>query len=183
MSEIFTYTGDNKDSCRFLHKIKQKEQLKTILLEHQRDGKKIAFTNGCFDLLHVGHVRYLSAAKSLADILVVAVNSDESVREIKGEKKPIVLQDERTQVLAALEFVDYVVIFDEPDPYELIYELISYLSPDVLIKGADWGHEDIVGRDIVEKSGGKIVRIELTKGASTSNIIDKILKMYKQVES
>lgn len=179
MSEIFTYKGDNKGSRSFLVKIKKKEQLKTILSEHKRAGKKIAFTNGCFDILHVGHVRYLAAAKSLADILVVAVNSDRSVKEIKGDKKPIVPEDERTQVLAALESVDYVVIFDEPDPYELI----SFLSPDILIKGADWGHEEIIGRDLVEKRGGKVVRIELIEGASTTNIVDKILKLYKQSES
>lgn len=155
-------------------KIKQKDELKPILEELKRAGKKIAFTNGCFDILHAGHVRYLSKARANADYLVIAINSDESVRKIKGDKRPLICQRERAELLSALEFVDFVVIFDEPDPFEII----SYLLPNILVKGADWGHDKIIGRDVVEGSGGEVIRVELTQGISTTNIIELILKRY-----
>ena len=170
-----TSKNDSDQTKKYSSKIKKRDELKKILEKHKSVGKKIAFTNGCFDILHVGHVRYLNEAKSLADILVVAVNSDASVRKIKGDKRPLVPQNERAEVLSALEFVDYIVIFDETDPYEII----SQLLPDVLVKGADWGLENIIGRDIVERNGGKVVRIELAEGASTSNIVKIILDRYK----
>ncbi len=164
---------DDIQNC-YTKKIKGKEALKSVLSELKAAGKKIAFTNGCFDLLHTGHIRYLAKARSLADALVVAINSDSSVKKIKGDKRPLIPEDERAEVLAALEFVDHVVIFDETDPHEII----SYLLPDILVKGADWGYDKIIGRDIVEGSGGKVVRVRLTDGASTSNIIESIIHKY-----
>jgi rfaE bifunctional protein nucleotidyltransferase chain/domain len=120
----------------------------------REDGKSIVFTNGCFDILHVGHVRYLSAARSEGDILVVGLNSDKSVRSIKNKNRPIVNQDQRGEVLASLECVDYITIFDYPDPLELI----RTLKPDVLVKGADWKEEEIIGADVVKAHGGEVVR-------------------------
>ena len=158
----------------YKEKVKDSEDLKDILLDHKKKSQKIAFTNGCFDILHTGHIRYLSAARSIADLLVVAVNSDDSVRKIKGEKRPLIPESERAEILAALEFVDYVVIFNETDPYEII----SYLLPDILVKGADWELENIIGRDVVEGAGGKVVRIDMTEGASTSNIVELIVQRY-----
>ncbi len=157
------------------NKILTKEELKKILEALRRQGRKIAFTNGCFDILHVGHVRYLRVAKKTADVLVLALNSDISVRTIKGEKRPLVPQDERADVVAALESIDYVTLFDEPTPLALI----EYLRPDVLIKGGDWAEENIVGRDAVKSWGGEVVVIPETEGASTTNIIDKVLKVYR----
>lgn len=159
-------------------KIKDIRDLKKALEKKRGSGNKIVFTNGCFDILHIGHVRYLEEAKKLGDILVVAINSDSSVRGIKGEGRPIVPQDERGRILAALEFVDYVTIFDEPDPYSIIKEL----QPDILVKGGDWGKEAIVGRDIVEARGGKVHSIPIVEGVSTSRIIDKILKRQDLIE-
>lgn len=158
-----------------INKIMRKEELKKELEALRRQGRKIAFTNGCFDILHVGHVRYLREAKKTADVLILALNSDISVRTIKGEKRPLVPQDERADVVAALESIDYVTLFDEPTPLELI----EYLRPDVLIKGGDWAEENIVGRNAVKSWGGRVVVIPETEGASTTNIIDKVLKVYR----
>ena len=140
----------------------------------QKDGKKVVFTNGCFDLLHVGHVRYLRAAKELGDCLVVAVNSDDSMRALKGRERPIIPQGQRAEVLAALSSVDYVIIFAELDPSRLI----SLLQPDVLVKGADWTPEQIVGKEEVEARGGKVLSLPLVEGVGTSVIISSILKKY-----
>jgi D-beta-D-heptose 7-phosphate kinase/D-beta-D-heptose 1-phosphate adenosyltransferase len=140
-----------------------------------RKKKKVVFTNGCFDILHAGHVRYLKKARSLGDVLVVGLNSDSSVRAIKGETRPIVPGKERAEVLAALECVDYVVLFNGPTPLKLI----EALKPDVLAKGADWAAKDIVGADVVKKSGGRVARITLVKGRSTTNIIRRILELHK----
>ncbi len=134
-------------------------------------GKRIVFTNGCFDLLHVGHVRYLEAAKAEGHILLVGLNSDRSVREIKGPKRPINPENERAEVLASLACVDFVTLFDEPDPLVTI----EILMPNVLVKGADWEEDAIVGKEVVEANGGRVVRIPLTQGASTSKIIERIL--------
>jgi D-beta-D-heptose 7-phosphate kinase/D-beta-D-heptose 1-phosphate adenosyltransferase len=133
-------------------------------------GKTIAFTNGVFDLLHPGHVRYLQQARALGDALIVGVNSDRSVRANKGPSRPITSQDERAEVVAALACVDAVVIFDAETPHDLI----AALQPDVLVKGADWAADAIVGRDIVEARGGKIVRIPVEAGYATTTIIEKI---------
>ncbi|KAF0121502.1 MAG: cytidyltransferase-like protein [bacterium] len=152
-------------------KIKDKEELKTVTERLRKEGKRIVFTNGCFDLIHVGHIRYLEEAKKLGDILIVAVNSDQSVRAIKGNKRPIIPEEERAEVLSALQCVDFVVIFHEPDPLNII----SLLKPDVLVKGGDWGEDAIIGREVVESIGGKVIRIPEIKGASSSSIIDKIV--------
>lgn len=140
-----------------------------------RKKKKVVFTNGCFDIIHAGHVRYLKKARSLGDVLVVGLNSDSSVRSIKGETRPIVPQKERAEVLSALECVDYVVVFSDPTPLKLI----ESIRPDVLAKGADWAAKDIVGGDAVKKEGGRVARITLVKGRSTTNIIRRVLELHK----
>jgi D-beta-D-heptose 7-phosphate kinase/D-beta-D-heptose 1-phosphate adenosyltransferase len=157
-----------------LSKITDVEKLVPRLSMLRKSGRKIVFTNGCFDILHVGHVRYLAAARSEGDLLVIGLNSDASVRSIKGEKRPIVTQDQRAEVLASLEFVDYVVFFDEPEPLLLI----EMLKPDVLVKGEDWTEENIVGSDFVKSKGGKVVRIKFVDETSTSGIIEKIVERY-----
>lgn len=151
------------------------EELKAEVDRLRAAGKRIVFTNGCFDILHAGHVRYLKQAREAGDVLVLALNSDASVRMIKGEKRPIVPQQERAEVLSALRSVDYVTFFDEATPLSLI----EYLRPDLLVKGADWREEDVAGRDQVVSWGGKIVLIPLVEGASTTNIIEKILCTYR----
>jgi len=155
-------------------KIKTVLELRPLLGILQAMGKKIVFTNGCFDLIHTGHTRSLAKAKSFGDILLVAVNSDSSVRMIKGEKRPINTQAERAENLAALESVDFVAIFDEPDPHKIISEL----QPDVLVKGGDWPVEKIIGRDIVEARGGDVISVGYIEGASTTGIIEKIVRKY-----
>jgi len=137
-------------------------------------GRTIVFTNGCFDILHVGHVRYLAAARSEGDVLVVGLNSDESTRSIKQENRPIVSQDQRAEVLAGLECVDYITVFNEPDPLKLI----QALKPDVLVKGSDWKEEDIIGADVVKEGGGKVVRVDVVLDISTSRIIQRIVKRH-----
>lgn len=157
-----------------MDKILSRQILKEKLDALRKEGKKIAFTNGCFDILHVGHVRYLREAKKTADVLVLALNSDFSVRSIKGEKRPLVSEEERAEILAALEFIDFVTIFEELTPQELIV----YLKPDVLIKGGDWPEDKVVGRDDVKKWGGRVVLIPEVKGKSTTNIVEKIKEVY-----
>ena len=133
-------------------------------------GGRIVFTNGVFDLLHPGHLRYLQHARALGDALVVGVNTDRSVRAIKGESRPVTAEQERVEILAALSCVDIVVLFDEETPYELI----ERIQPDVLVKGADWPEESMIGRDIVEARGGRVVRVPFEDGYSTTAIIEKI---------
>ncbi len=130
--------------------------------------------NGCFDLIHTGHTRYLAKASSFGDVLVVAVNSDASVRTIKGDKRPINTENDRMETLAALEWVDFVTLFDEPDPHRIIQEL----QPDVLVKGGDWPVGKIIGRDVVEARGGKVISVGYIEGASTTGIIEKIVQRY-----
>lgn len=156
------------------NKILTVKELQPVLAILRATGKKVVFTNGCFDLMHTGHTRYLAKAKSLGDILIVAVNSDASVRGIKGEKRPITSETDRMEVLAALDSVDYVVLFHEPDPGRIIAEL----QPDVLVKGGDWPIEKIVGRDTVEARGGKVLSVGYIEGASTTGIIEKIVNKY-----
>lgn len=134
-------------------------------------GRKLVFTNGCFDILHAGHVDYLAFARNQGDALLIGLNSDSSVRKIKGKLRPLVPQKDRARVLAALEAVDYVVIFNETEPARLIAKII----PDVLVKGADWAHY-VSGRDVVEKHGGKVVLARMVPGRSTTNVIEKIRK-------
>jgi len=135
-------------------------------------GKVVVFTNGVFDLLHPGHVHYLQQARQLGDALIVGVNSDRSMRAIKGQARPIVPEEERAEILAALRVVDAVIVFDEDTPHSVI----SALQPDVLVKGADWTEDAIVGRDVVEARGGRVVRIPLEAGYSTTTIVEKILR-------
>ena len=158
-----------------IDKVKTQGELIPILDALRKKGKRIVFTNGCFDILHVGHVRYIKEAKGYGDILVVAVNSDSSVKSIKGDKRPIVSQSERAEVLSALEAVDYVAMFDEDTPYNIIKKL----QPDVLIKGGDWTIEKIIGREIVEARGGKVIAIPFIEGASTTGIVERILEKYR----
>ncbi|MDI6777539.1 MAG: D-glycero-beta-D-manno-heptose 1-phosphate adenylyltransferase [Syntrophales bacterium] len=157
-----------------MNKIYSREKLKEELDRLQKEGEKITFTNGCFDILHVGHVRYLKEAKKTGDILIVALNSDSSVRAIKGEKRPLVPEDERAEMVASLEFVDYVTIFHESTPLELI----EYLQPHIIVKGGDWTEEEVVGRESVKKWGGTVVIVPEIRGASTTKIIEKIIKFY-----
>jgi D-beta-D-heptose 7-phosphate kinase/D-beta-D-heptose 1-phosphate adenosyltransferase len=151
---------------------------RTLLLEaiagHRAKGRRIVFTNGCFDLLHAGHVRYLAAARAEGDFLVVGLNSDESVRRIKTAGRPVVDQHQRAEVIAALSCVDYVTIFDEPDPGRLI----EAVAPDVLVKGADWPEDRIVGAAAVRRAGGRVVRVELVAEISTSEIIRRIRERF-----
>jgi D-beta-D-heptose 7-phosphate kinase/D-beta-D-heptose 1-phosphate adenosyltransferase len=157
-----------------MNKIFPREKLKEQLDGLRQAGKTIVFTNGCFDILHVGHVRYLREAKKLGDILVLALNSDVSVRAIKGEKRPLVPEDERADIMAALESIDYVILFDEPTPQQLI----EYLHPDILVKGGDWAEAAIAGSDFIKAAGGRVVTIPLTEGRSTTNIVEKIRQVY-----
>ena len=161
------------------NKIINRDRVSQIIDDLRRKGKKIVFTNGCFDLLHVGHLRYLKQAREEGDILILGLNSDRSVRELKGEARPLFPQDERAELLAALSMVDYVVIFDERTPLDLIKEI----RPDILVKGGDWRREDIVGGDEVEASGGRVVVVPEIPGRSTSNLVDEIIRRaMKKVE-
>lgn len=141
----------------------------------RRSGKRLVFTNGCFDILHVGHIRYLAAARSKGDALVVGLNSDESVKIIKDEQRPIMTQEQRAEILAGLWCVDYITIFNEPDPLKLI----KVIMPDVLVKGADWREQDIIGADVVKAKGGEVVRVSVVPDISTSRIIERIVKKYR----
>ena len=151
-------------------KILDRNSLKEKVHSLRLEGKVVVFTNGCFDLLHVGHVRYLQKARKQGDCLLVAVNSDSSVRQIKGPPRPIIPEGQRAEVVAALACVDWVTIFDEPDPLELI----KLLKPHVLVKGGDWPEEEIVGASEVKKAGGQVLRIPLEIGVSTSDILEKV---------
>ena len=152
-------------------KVVTKEQLAPLLQQARAQKKRVVFTNGCFDLMHVGHTRYLQAAKDLGDLLVVAVNSDASVRSLnKAADRPIVLEAQRAEVIAALGSVDYVILFNEPDPHSLI----EAVQPDVLVKGGDWAVEQIVGREFVEARGGVVRTIPLVPGMSTTLLIERI---------
>lgn len=139
------------------------------------ENKKVVFTNGCFDILHAGHVDYLVKAKEQGDILIVALNSDKSVRRIKGEKRPIVPEDQRAFIISQLKCVDYVTFFDEDTPEKTIQTLV----PDILVKGSDWKIENIIGRDIVEENGGSVVTIDFVTNTSSSGIIESILERFR----
>lgn len=156
-------------------KIKNLSTLKTIIRSLKRRGKKIAFTNGCFDILHKGHIKLLKEAKSMGDVLIVAINSDSSVKRIKGKKRPINTEMNRAIVLSAVEFVDFITIFGEPNPARVIKEI----RPDVLVKGGDWKKDRIIGSEFVESMGGKVLSIPLAKGYSTSHLINAIMRRFK----
>ena len=155
-------------------KVKEKDDLCEILKGLKAEGKRIVFTNGCFDLLHIGHLRYLEKAKALGDILVVGVNSDASVQGLKGPRRPVLPLEERMELLSGLECVDYVVSFDEPTPLKLI----TVLKPHLLVKGGDWSKETIVGKEVVESLGGEVVALPFIEGTSTSRLIETILERY-----
>jgi D-beta-D-heptose 7-phosphate kinase/D-beta-D-heptose 1-phosphate adenosyltransferase len=153
-------------------------ELVEIVRERRALGHRVVFTNGCFDLLHRGHTRLLQQARELGDLLIVGLNSDASVRRVKGPSRPVLPEEERAEVLSALASVDYVVFFDDPDPGSTI----AALQPDVLAKGADWAKDQIVGRETVEGRGGRVVTIPLVEGSSTSGIIDRILEQGRRHE-
>lgn len=146
------------------------EELLVIRKRIKNEGKRVVFTNGCFDIVHRGHVEYLRKAKALGDVLVVGINTDSSVRRIKGPGRPVVDEDDRAYVLAALSPVDFVCLFGEDTPYELIRVLV----PDVLVKGADWPIEKVVGKEIVEAAGGSVQTIEFLPNRSTTGILERI---------
>lgn len=155
----------------YLRKIKSLDGLRADCNSLKASGKRVVFTNGCFDILHPGHVRYLSEARSLGDKLIVAVNSDISVRKIKGPKRPILPEEARAELIAALGFVDVVLIFHEETPLKVIEVLV----PDILVKGGDWAEDEIVGAEVVRAAGGEVRRIPIVQGYSTSDIVKKIL--------
>ncbi len=165
-----------------MNKIVSLQDLLKISQKARREKKKVVFTNGCFDLLHIGHIRLLKKAKSLGDILIVGLNSDSSIKKLnrepsrrdKDDKRPILSQKDRAEILAGLESVDYICIFNEQTPLRLI----RIIKPDILVKGADYKMTQIVGREEVLKNGGKVVTVPLYKGKSTSNIIRSIIKRY-----
>ena len=155
-------------------KIKKLDELKRIIKELKSRKKKIVFTNGCFDILHYGHVMYLEKAKAKGDILIVGLNSDASVRRIKGLNRPVVNQNDRAAVIAGLESVDFVAIFNEDTPLKTI----QALAPDILIKGSDWKKDNIVGAEFLKTYGGKVLTVNLARGRSTTNLIKKIVETY-----
>jgi len=159
-----------------MSKILSWNELKEEIEKLKHAGKKIVFTNGCFDIMHVGHVRYLKEAGKLGDVLVLALNSDSSVKRLKGDKRPLNSEDERAEVLAALECIHYVTLFSEDTPLSLI----EFLKPDILVKGGDWSEENVVGRESVMSRGGRVAIIPMVEGASTTNVIAKVLKTYAE---
>lgn len=164
------------DKVQFIkNKIFDTQTLEKKLALWRFSGKKIVFTNGCFDLLHLGHIDYLAKAASLGDVLVVGLNTDASVSAIKGEFRPLNNQESRSMIMASLFFVNAVILFDEPTPAELIKQV----QPDMLVKGGDYRVEEIVGYDIVKARGGEVITIDLVPGYSTSLIVEKILKDSK----
>ena len=154
--------------------INKQGTLKKIVEKFKRNGKKIVFTNGCFDILHPGHLNYLKRARQLGDCLVVGLNSDSSVRKLKGKGRPVFPQAKRAELLASLRFVDLVAIFSDPTPIKLIKKI----KPDVLVKGADWAAKDIVGKDFVETYGGTVKRLPYIKGYSTTSLMKRIAKDF-----
>ncbi len=157
------------------NKILTLQDLETKLREWSKENKKIVFTNGCFDIIHQGHIDYLAKAKDLGDILIIGLNTDQSVSTIKGKNRPIQDQESRAIILASMQFVDAIVYFSDPTPYELI----SSIQPDILVKGADYKPEEIVGYDIVKQKGGEIKTLTFLEGYSTTSIENKIIKDYK----
>ena len=151
-------------------KLKSIDQITAIAASARAERKRVVFTNGCFDLLHRGHVHILRQAKLAGDLLIVGVNTDRSVKSIKGAARPIRSEIDRSELIAAMEMVDYVVLFDEPTPYNLI----AAIRPDVLAKGGDWSADQVVGADLVERAGGRVAVIPYLKGHSTTEIIERI---------
>jgi len=154
-----------------LEKVINRKEAKRIIEKLKKEGKKIVFTNGCFDILHPGHIKLLKEAKKLGDYLFVGLNSDNSIKKIKGKKRPILPQDARAEILSAIEYVDYIILFDEPTPYRLI----KSLKPHYLVKGADWKKEEIIGKEFAQK----VCQVKILKNFSTTLLIEKILRRYK----
>jgi D-glycero-beta-D-manno-heptose 1-phosphate adenylyltransferase len=154
--------------------ILSRQEIIAVRKKLREEKKMVVFTNGCFDLIHAGHVDYLVKAKQMGDVLIVGLNSDSSVKRIKGEKRPILDQDERAFILSNLKPVDYVTFFEEDTPGNIISDIV----PDILVKGADWSLDKIVGREVVESNGGKVVAIEFVNNQSTSQIISSIIEKY-----
>ncbi len=171
--EILAAATRNID--RHDNKILPRKELACLLEPLRRSGKNIVFTNGCFDLLHAGHVKYLQQARALGDLLVLGLNSDASIRRLKGPKRPLLDELERAQILAALDCIDYLTVFDEDTPLELLQQL----QPQILVKGGDYAAEEVVGKDLVESYGGRVELIQFVDGKSTTNIIDKVLSRYR----
>ena len=159
-----------------MNELKTLEEIKSIRKKLKAENKKVVFTNGVFDILHAGHVDYLTKSKSLGDVLIVGINSDSSVKRIKGDLRPVVPEQERAFIISSLKPVDYVVIFEEDTPYEVIKAIV----PDVLVKGADWSKDKIVGADIVEGVGGTVETIGFVNQSSTTNIINTVLEKYRE---
>ncbi len=153
-----------------MKKLVSRKEIVKIVQKLKSEGKKIVFTNGCFDILHAGHVRYLNKARKLGNILIVGLNSDSSIKKIKGKNRPVNNQHDRVEVLSALESVDYIVIFNEETPENII----KLILPDILVKGSDWKGRDVAGADIVRKNGGRVSFVPVLPGRSTSGIIEKI---------
>jgi rfaE bifunctional protein nucleotidyltransferase chain/domain len=151
-------------------KLKSLEEIKAIVVAARNDGKRVAFTNGCFDVLHRGHVHVLRQARACADLLIVGINGDQSVKQIKGPTRPALPESDRCELLGAMEMVDFLVLFNESDPGNLIADI----RPDVLVKGGDWNSDKIIGADVVEAAGGKVVVVPYIKGFSTTEIIERI---------
>ena len=160
-------------------KLKELGDLRETLKPLRNAGQRIVFTNGCFDILHAGHVRYLTAARREGDLLVVGLNSDQSVKRIKGPQRPLVSEQQRAEVLAGLWCVDYIVIFDDPDPLRVI----QTLQPGVLVKGDDWAENQIIGADVVKSDGGRVVRVPVVSGISTSRIIERIVQRFGSADA
>lgn len=155
-------------------KLFSSDELRPLLAERQARGEKIVFTNGCFDLLHIGHVRYLAAARAEGNCLIVALNSDDSIRRLKGERRPLLQADQRSRVIGALSSVDYVIFFDEDDPREII----KTLRPDVLVKGGDYEINQVLGREEIWSWGGRVVTVPVVPDSSTSGIVEKIVDQF-----
>jgi rfaE bifunctional protein nucleotidyltransferase chain/domain len=162
------FTG-RRAAVRYLEKIIGRQQVTANAAQARRAGRRVVFTNGCFDLLHVGHVRYLAAAREAGDVLIVGINDDASVRRLKGPSRPLVAEAARAEVVAALAAVDYVTLFSEDTPYELI----RAVEPDVLVKGSDWAPDHVVGRDVVEARGGRVLLIPVVTGFSTTTLVER----------
>ena len=155
-------------------KIKDLHELEKTIGFLKKKGKTIVFTNGCYDLIHIGHLKCFEEGKKLGDVLIVALNSDRSIRSIKGPPRPIIPEGERAEIVSSLEYVDYVTIFDQDDPLDVI----TSIKPDILVKGGDWNLDTIVGREVVESYGGKVFALPLVKGVSTTQIIKTIASHY-----
>ena len=156
-----------------MEKVKNFTQIAEIVNELKRKGKKIVFTNGCFDILHSGHIKLLKKAKELGDVLILGINKDKSIKKLKGKGRPIMNEKQRIEIISAIEFVDYVVPFGQPTPEKLI----KRIKPDIIVKGGDYKKNEVIGKDIVEKYGGKVYIFPLVKNISTTKIIKKIKKM------